>query len=113
MDTLSNAWPACGRGGGGRGQGRGEADIEAYYSPSMVEDPWRSLRQPQTRQQGAAAGQSPPQLGGNQAAPATGLSTSAHVAAEEEPLVGGVHPFWLLVGTLAMTVKIFNSYCNI
>ena len=32
---------------GRSGRGRGEAGIEAYYSPSMVEDPWRALRQPQ------------------------------------------------------------------
>lgn len=38
---------SVGRSGRGRGEGRGEAGIEAYYSPSMVEDPWRSLRQPQ------------------------------------------------------------------
>ncbi|BDA49776.1 hypothetical protein COCOBI_14-3960 [Coccomyxa sp. Obi] len=76
-----------GRGGGGRGQGRGEAGIEAYYSPSMVEDPWRSLRPPQNRQQGDAADKSTPQPGGGLAVPATDLSTSAQGTAEEDPMV--------------------------
>ncbi|EIE18702.1 hypothetical protein COCSUDRAFT_60011 [Coccomyxa subellipsoidea C-169] len=46
--------------GRGRGEGRGEASIEAYYSPTMVEDPWRSLRQTQNRPPSAKL---PPQKG--------------------------------------------------
>lgn len=37
------------RGSGGRGE---TDDIEAYYLPSMMEDPWRLLRQNKQQQRG-------------------------------------------------------------
>ncbi len=101
---LTNAWPACGRGGGGRG--RGEAGIEAYYSPSMVEDPWRSLRQSQIRHHGAATDRLPPQPEGSLVVPAN----SAQGTAQEELTVGLVHCASLIATWHPCTID--SQYCK-
>lgn len=43
-----------------RGRGGNEAGIEAYYSPSMVEDPWRSLRERHSKPKGSGGDRPPP-----------------------------------------------------